>query len=51
METAEDHVGAEDYIGEEMLQDIYTEEGIEICIDNDEINDEEEGFMAGWISA
>ncbi len=31
--------------------DIYTEQGIELCIDNDEITDEEEGFMAGWISA
>jgi len=42
---------AEDYVGEELLQDIYTEQGIEVCIDNDEITDEEEGFMAGWISA
>jgi len=51
METTEDNASAENYVGEDFLQDIYTEQGIEICIDNDEITDEEEGFMAGWISA
>lgn len=45
MQTAEEH------IGEEITQDIYTEEGIEVCIDNDEISDEEEGFMTGWLAA
>jgi hypothetical protein len=49
--SAENYAGPENYVGEELLQDIYTEQGIEVCIDNDEITDEEEGFMAGWISA
>ena len=32
-------------------KDIYTEEGVEDCIEGDEISCEEEGFMMGYLAA
>jgi len=32
-------------------KDIYTEEGVEDCMDADKISTEEEGFMIGYLAA
>lgn len=35
----------------ELDRDIYTEEGVDESIENDEINGSEEGFMLGYLSS
>ena len=32
-------------------RDMYTEEGVDECFDNDEISSMEEGFMLGYLAA
>jgi len=35
----------------EMDRDIYTEEGVGECFENDEIDPREEGFMQGYLAS
>ena len=35
----------------ELDRDIYTEEGVEECFENDEIDSREEGFMIGYLAS